>query len=217
MSDNPVVVLISGVSRGIGRGFAEAYLSRPNHTVIGSIRDDASPEVAELRAFAPAEGSKLILIHIESKEPEDAVKAIKEVKAMGIRYIDIAIANAGGSPPIQSMDSVSASSMVDAFETNALGPLLLFQACKPLLKASKRKPKWVSISTGGGSIGLIGIFGRLVQTAPGNWLARKFGMERAPYTIEYSVKHMMKIIDEATKEETSGKFMRAVGGGEMKW
>jgi hypothetical protein len=81
----------------------------------------------------------------------------------------------------------------------------------------------------------LGIFGRLVQTAPGNWLARKFGMERAPYTIEYSVKQMMKIvstrwsvearccaliqfkIDEATKEETSGKFMRAVGGGEMKW
>lgn len=161
---------------GIGRGFAEAYLSRPNHTVIGSIRDDASPEVAELRAFAPAEGSKLILIHIESKEPEDAVKAIKEVKAMGIRYIDIAIANAGGSPPIQSMDSVSASSMVDAFETNALGPLLLFQACKSLLKASKRKPKWVSISTGGGSISLIGEIRSYIGPAYGaskaalNWL-----------------------------------------------
>jgi NAD(P)-dependent dehydrogenase (short-subunit alcohol dehydrogenase family) len=161
---------------GIGRGFVEAYLTRPNHTVIGSIRDDASPEVAELRAFAPAEGSKLILIHIESKEPEDAVKAIKEVKAMGIRYIDVAIANAGGSPPIQSMDSVSASSMVDAFETNALGPLLLFQACKPLLKASKRKPKWVSISTGGGSIGLIGEIRSYIGPAYGaskaalNWL-----------------------------------------------
>ncbi|KAK6199093.1 hypothetical protein LQW54_010153 [Pestalotiopsis sp. IQ-011] len=176
MSDGPVVVLISGVSRGIGRGFAEAYLCRPNHTVIGSIRDDTSPEVHELRAIEPAQGSKLILIHIESTCPEDPARAIKEVKAMGIRYIDIAIANAGGSPPLQSMDSVTADSMVTAFDTNAVGPLLLFQACKSLLKASKKRPRWASISTGGGSISLIGEIRSYIGPAYGaskaalNWL-----------------------------------------------
>lgn len=35
----PIIVLITGANRGIGKGLLEKYLARPNHTVIGTVRD----------------------------------------------------------------------------------------------------------------------------------------------------------------------------------
>ncbi|KAI1307125.1 NAD(P)-binding protein [Xylaria venustula] len=247
------VVLISGVSKGIGKGFAEAYLSRPNHTVIGTIRDSAtsSPEVKELGSFPTADGSKLLLVRIENTSPTDAVTALEIVKEAGIDHLDIVVANAGGSPiPTTPLESVTAQEMTTTYQVNAVGPLMLFQACHPLLQKAQ-SPKWASISTGGGSITLMGTIRSwdgssyaaakaalnwitraihftneslvavalnpgLVQTGPGNWIAKEWGLEKATFTVEESVAGMMKVIDEATREESSGKFLR-MNGTELPW
>ncbi|KAI6082016.1 NAD(P)-binding protein [Hypoxylon rubiginosum] len=152
------VVFISGVSRGIGNGFAKAYLSRPQHTVIGSIRESAAsaPGVEELKAFPAADGSKLLLVTIENTSPSDPQQALQVVKSHGIEHLDLVIANAGGSPlPTTPLDRVTAEEMTTTYQVNAVGPLMLFQACRPLLQKAS-SPKWVSISTGGGSISLMG-------------------------------------------------------------
>ncbi|KAI1209223.1 NAD(P)-binding protein [Annulohypoxylon truncatum] len=152
------VVFISGVSRGIGNGFAKAYLSRPKHIVIGSIRKSASSAsgVEELKNFPAADGSKLLLVTIESTSPTDPEQALQVVKSEGVEHLDIVIANAGGSPlPTTPLDRVTAEEMTTVYQVNAVGPLMLFQACRPLLQKAS-KPKWVSISTGGGSITLMG-------------------------------------------------------------
>ncbi|GAW16748.1 hypothetical protein ANO14919_061850 [Xylariales sp. No.14919] len=247
------VVLISGVSKGIGKGFAQAYLSRPNHTIIGTIRESAasSPEVKELQSFPAAEGSKLLLVQIESASPTDAATALQTVKDAGIDHLDIVIANAGGSPiPTTPLESVGFQEMTTTYQVNAVGPLMLFQACRPLLQKAQ-SPKWASISTGGGSITLMGTIRSwdgssyaaakaalnwitraihftnewlvvlalnpgLVQTGPGNWIAKEWGLEKATYTIEESVVSMMKILDGATREEVSGKFLR-LNGTELPW
>ncbi|KAI5920285.1 NAD(P)-binding protein [Camillea tinctor] len=247
------VVFISGVSKGIGNGFAQAYLSRPDHIVIGSIRESAasSPKVKELQSFPAAEGSKLMLVTIESTSPTDAAKALQQVKDAGIDHIDIAIANAGGSPiPTTPLESISAEEMTTTYQVNAVGPLMLFQACRPLLEKSS-SPKWASITTGGGSITLMGSIRSwdgssyaaakaalnwitraihftnerfvavalnpgLVQTEPGNWIAKRWGLEKATYTIEESVSAMMNIIDNSTREQTSGKFF-GIDGKERPW
>ncbi|KAI1415348.1 NAD(P)-binding protein [Hypoxylon sp. FL1857] len=237
------VVFITGVSRGIGNGFAKAYLSRPHHIVIGSIRESATlaPGVEELKAFLAADGSKLLLVTIESTSPTDPQQALQVVKSEGIEQLDIVIANAGGSPiPPMPFDRVTAQEMTATYQVNAVGPLMLFQACRPLLQKASA-PKWVSISTGGSSITLTGkirswdgpayaaakaalnwitraihftnewlvavaLNPGLVQTGPGNWCAREWGLEKATYTIEESVEGMMKVIDSATRDETSGEF-----------
>ncbi|KAF7514891.1 hypothetical protein G7054_g14911 [Neopestalotiopsis clavispora] len=237
---------------GIGRGFAEAYLSRPNHTVIGSIRETAAltPAVAELRSFTPADGSKLMLVTIESKSPTDAANALKEVADSGIDHLDLVIANAGGTPvPTTPFESVEAHEMIREYQVNAVGPLMLFQACRPLLQKAA-SPKWISISTGGGSITLMGkirswdgaayaaakaalnwitraihftnegltaiaINPGLVGTDIGNWIAKEWNISPT-YTIEESVTGMMKVIDGATREESSGKFFR-MNGEEIPW
>ncbi|KAK7955153.1 hypothetical protein PG988_015847 [Apiospora saccharicola] len=241
MMDRQVVILITGVNKGIGQELARRYLLRPNHTVIGSIRcDESSPEVADLKATQPAPGSQLHLVHIESTSASDPAGAVEAIKGLGIEYLDVVVANAGGGPfPVIPLDS----------------------ACKPLLEKAS-SPKWISVSTGGGSISMIGairsyigpaygaskaalnwitsVFGffflpaissrdstassmftkrshSLVQSGPGNAVAQMFGMEKAPHTIEHCVERMMNIIDKATRQETSGKFIRAIEGTEMDW
>ncbi|KAI2463061.1 NAD(P)-binding protein [Annulohypoxylon bovei var. microspora] len=227
-----LLVLIIILS-GIGNGFAKAYLSRPQHIVIGSIRESASsaPGVEELKAFPAADGSKLLLVTIESTSPTDPQQAFQVVKSEGIEHLDIVIANAGGSPlPTTPLDRVTAEEMTTMYQVNAVGPLMLFQACRPLLQKAST-PKWVSISTGGGSITLMGkirswdgasyaaakaALNWLTRLAPifnifsvmliGNWIAKEWGLGKATYTIEESVEGMMKIIDRATRDEASGEF-----------
>lgn len=72
---NPTVVLITGVSIGLGNVLAAAaYLLRPDHTVIGSVRDARAPSVQELTKLRTAEGSRLVLVSIENTSATDAKK-----------------------------------------------------------------------------------------------------------------------------------------------
>jgi len=131
---------------------ARAYITQPNCTVVGSIRDDSAPGVVELKAFPKRDGSQLLLIKIESSTPTDTINAVKEMEAAGIDHIDILIANAGVSPPIEPIETVDLEVVASTFSVNALGPLALYQACHSLLERSNN-PRFVPISSAAGSIG----------------------------------------------------------------
>ncbi|KAI1433778.1 NAD(P)-binding protein [Xylaria sp. CBS 124048] len=244
-----LMILIPGL--GIGNTLTQIYLSRPNHIVIGSVRDEKSPELASLRSFPAAPNTKLIIVHIESASLSDPQKALSEIKAAGVDHIDVIIANAGGYPPVLPLETVSRQDLMSCFEVNAAAPVLLFQTFKDLLRRAK-SPKWAVISTSAGSIGSMGIIGShflpaygasraalnwltqsihytnewltvlplhpgLVQTAQGNWVANYVGLEQAPTTREDSASSIVKVIDSATRETTSGKFISAVEGTEVPW
>ena len=137
------------MSSGIGNEFARAYLSRPQHTVIGSIRESAAstPNVDQLKTFVAAPGSKLVLVTIDAISPTDAQKAIQEVRSQGIEHLDIVISNIGGSPiPPTPLDTVTADEMIAMFQLNAIEHHMLWQVCRPLLRKSSA-PKWVTISS----------------------------------------------------------------------
>ncbi|KAI0899114.1 NAD(P)-binding protein [Annulohypoxylon nitens] len=250
---NSTVILITGVGKGIGLGMAEICLDRPNYTVIGSIRDDTTEAVAQLRKKIPAEGSKLLLVHIENTSPEDPKKAAAAVEAAGIDHVDIIIANAGACPfPVLPIETIPNEDLVWAFQTNAASPLGLFQAFRHLLQKSK-SPKWASISTASSSIALVGpmksyivtaynmakaaqnymtqslaysqqewltvldIHPGHVRTEPGNWIARQFGSDQAPLTIEESARAVLKTVDTTTRENALGKLIHAVDGSTIPW
>ncbi|KAI1385987.1 aflatoxin biosynthesis ketoreductase nor-1 [Hypoxylon trugodes] len=252
--EEPVVVFISGVSKGLGKELARVYLSRPNHIVVGSIRDTFATDVADLKSMKSAEGSRILLVSIENTSIDDPAKALDDIKAAGIGHLDIVIANAGGGgdDPKVSLETIDMKEMTTRFQSNALGPLLLYQTFRPLLQKSRRTPKWISMSTAGGSIELIGatratmlpaysaskaalnwltraihfnndwliaiaMHPGLVQTGPGNWFAGHLGLEKAPLTIDFCVEKMVDVIDHATREETSGKFISAIEGTELPW
>lgn len=173
----PTLTLLTICITGIGKCLLQTYLGRPNHTVIGSVRDKTSQLAQELQTLPTAPGTRLILVKIESTAPGDPAEAVKDMEAAGIDHIDVVIANAGGLREIVApLDSVTAEDITETFQTNALGPLLLFQAVRPLLQKSQAAPKWISISSAIGSIGLMPTYHSHLAPAYGiskaslNWL-----------------------------------------------
>jgi NAD(P)-dependent dehydrogenase (short-subunit alcohol dehydrogenase family) len=151
----PRVIFVTGVSQGIGKRIVETLLQRPNHVVIGSVRDLESPAAKELQALEPGEGSKLHLVHIENTSPDDAAKAVAKIEAAGVNHIDIVIANAAACPfPVLPIETIPNADLVTAFQTNAASVLGLFQATSHLLKKSK-DPRFAAFSSPAGSITLI--------------------------------------------------------------
>ncbi|RYP13604.1 hypothetical protein DL765_006805 [Monosporascus sp. GIB2] len=110
--------------------------SRPNHTVIGSIRESITPEVKELKTLQAAEDLGLLLVDIESTVPSDLEKALSEMTTHGIEDHDIVVGNAWGSLAAELLETVYSQDMMTTFQTNALGPLRLHHVYRPLIQKS---------------------------------------------------------------------------------
>jgi len=146
----PTVVLITGVGRGIGNALAATYLSLPDHTVIGTLRDTKGTQAEQAKSLPTAHGSRLLLVGIENTNLEDPKKAIESVEAAGIDHIDIVIANSGVSIGAGPLETVDPRVFTETFNINVVSGLTLFQAVNKLLTKSSA-PKWLSISSRGGS------------------------------------------------------------------
>ncbi|KAI0416750.1 NAD(P)-binding protein [Xylaria grammica] len=234
MPDQQVIV-ITGAGRGLGNALARAYLARPNHTVIGSIRDDAAPGVAELKASPKGDGSRLIFVKIDGSSTTDAANAVKAIEAEGIQHIDVLIANAGVSPPLEPIETVDIGTLSSAFQVNTIAPLTLYQACHELLKKSsnangktyvapsycisKAALNWITLAAHCSNPWLtsIAINPGLVATDMGNKTAKYLGLEKAPWTPEQSAEKVINIIDNSSREKYSGKFVDAITGNEFPW
>lgn len=130
----------------------QTFLSRPNHTVIGSVRDVAAARARGLEALPAAPGSKLVLVKIESALLTDPAKAVEELETLGITKLDIVIANAaveGGDVLATSVGDLEA--FVNTLTVNVVAPLALFKATYKLLHNAPN-PKWASISTSQASL-----------------------------------------------------------------
>lgn len=155
---------------GIGKGLTLAYLQRPNHIVIGSVRDSASVAYDELRNTPAAAGSRLLLVSLDASRLADPAQAIKAATDAGIGHIDVVIANAGISPAPGPLDAVPMDEVADALRINAVSPAALYQAALPLLKKAA-KPIWLSVSSAAGSIGNL-------ETHQAHWVLG-YGMSKA--------------------------------------
>ncbi|KAG8156491.1 hypothetical protein KVR01_013595 [Diaporthe batatas] len=153
MATKETTVFITGANRGIGRALAEAYLSRPNHVVIGSVRN---PDTTTLRDYVPAPGSKLLLVKIEATSLSDPAEAVKQLGTEGITSLDIVIANAGINPvsAFAPVANIQPEDFRRLFEVNALSFVTLFGALHPLLLAAlPSPPKLLAITSNASQLG----------------------------------------------------------------
>ncbi|KAL1683365.1 hypothetical protein EV122DRAFT_201865 [Schizophyllum commune] len=171
---SPTVYLVSGASRGIGLAMVAQLASRPDVVVFAGARDPA--RATNLQALAKSHPGRFHVLRLTSPDKANNIAAAEEIKRVAGR-LDVVIANAGIGDAFESALELRTEDMVRHFEVNTNGALVLFQATYPLLKGSKT-PKFVTVSSGLGSIALAGQMPVLMypygaSKAALNWVTRK--------------------------------------------
>lgn len=149
----PIIVLITGANRGLGKGLLQRYLAQPNHIVIAGNRDPTHPTSTALNDLPKADGSRLIVVKIDAAIEQDAHDAVKELQQThGIDHLDIVIANAGVSyvwPPVAQLKIADLQAHI---EPNVYGVVAVYQATRPLLQKSSKEPIFVPMGSTAGCI-----------------------------------------------------------------
>lgn len=137
---------------GIGLGLTRLLLTRPNTTVIATIRTIATPAPL-LHSLTTAFNSTLIILPLKAGSVSSAQSLITTLKEdySAITKVEVVIANAGTSAFTPTLQT-GVNEMETHFKVNTMGPILLFQKLYDLLAAAQN-PKFILISSVLGSIG----------------------------------------------------------------
>ncbi|EKX32276.1 hypothetical protein GUITHDRAFT_166747 [Guillardia theta CCMP2712] len=140
-------VLVVGSSRGIGLEFVKQLLAK-ECLVVATYRGESPGE--EMQKLKAKYGEKLELLQLDVKDEKSVASAAEALKARfkGNPELTHIVHNAGIYGPSGSFDgkprsgrsaapAVTKQSMMDVFEVNTVGPLLVAQSFVPLLKKPK--------------------------------------------------------------------------------
>ncbi|KAF3057054.1 Norsolorinic acid ketoreductase [Daldinia childiae] len=89
----------------------------------------------------------------------------------------------------------------------------------PAYCISKAALNWITMAAHCGNKWLtaIAVNPGLVDTDMGKGTAEYLGLERAPYTKKYSAERIISLIDDASRENSSGKFLNVIDNKEIPW
>jgi NAD(P)-dependent dehydrogenase (short-subunit alcohol dehydrogenase family) len=145
MPEDTKTFLITGVSSGFGRAFAQAALEA-GHTVIGTVRTASA--VTEFEQFAPGRAAGRLLnlgIGLESDRAAEAVVADAEST---IGPIDVLVASAGYGHE-GTFEESSMEQLRDQFAVNLFGAVAVMKAVLPGMRQRRRGHILAVTSVGG--------------------------------------------------------------------
>jgi len=134
LKEGSPVVMITGVSRGIGLHLVNQFLER-KYVVVGTYRNMNK----DLENLQSSSGQSLLLVQMEVSDDQSVKSAFESVKKAGVTKINILINNAGiiGTlHPKETMFNVTSDEMMAVFRTNCVAPLVISQIFLPLLQAA---------------------------------------------------------------------------------
>lgn len=215
-------IFVTGVSRGIGLGFAKAYLERGDR-VFGAARNIEGAAVRELVKRFPERFTPLSM----DVGDRGLVERVCEDIRKRVVSLDLLINNAGMAVPPEEkrIEDISEDDIQSVFNVNTLGPLRVLQGLIPLLReASNAKVVMISSSAAsiagqGGGRGVpycvskagLNMLTKLlsfhcaddgvsiVAVHPG-WVRTKMGGDGAALSVEESVSHMIDVIEKHTPD-----------------
>jgi NAD(P)-dependent dehydrogenase (short-subunit alcohol dehydrogenase family) len=136
-------VFITGSNRGIGLAVVEAYLERGAVEIFAACRQPEN--AAELQDLAKQNPQALHLIPLEVTEQASIKQAFSQVQKL-TDALDIVINNAGVDPEGQSLEAITAETMMSVYAINTVAPVMVSKAFLPLLRKGTN-PRLVQIST----------------------------------------------------------------------
>ena len=143
-----MIVLITGVSTGLGRAFAQALLEA-GHTVIGTVRDtnavQAFEQLAPGRAFA-----RRLDVTDEQKVPQTVAKIESSVGP-----IDALINNAGYGHE-GTLEESPLQELRHQFDVNVFGAVAMIKAVLPFMR-QRRRGRILNITSMGGLMATPGL------------------------------------------------------------
>ncbi|CAB3717221.1 oxidoreductase [Paraburkholderia rhynchosiae] len=162
---NSTVVVITGVSSGIGRAAAEKF-ARRGCTVFGTVRSIANT--------APLSG--VDLVEMDIRDDASVRLGIQSIIAHSGR-IDVLVNNAGTNM-IGAIEETAISEAASLFETNVFGTLRLIQVVLPHMRA-QRLGRIVNVSS---------VLGFLPAPYMGLYSASKHAVEGLSETLDHEVR-----------------------------
>lgn len=162
---NPKVVLVTGVSSGIGRTAAEKFAARGYQT-FGTVRSIANAQ--------PISGVELIEMDVRS---DDSVQRAIQTIIDRANRIDVLV-NSAGVTLMGATEETSIAEAQSLFETNVFGLLRTMQAVLPHMRA-QRSGRIVNISS---------VLGFLPAPYMGAYSASKHAIEGLSETLDHEVR-----------------------------
>lgn len=142
-------ILITGANRGIGLALTRQLL-QDDARIFATCR---APERADdLNALAKQQPERVTILKLDVNDEASIESAVRAVAAE-IDGLDLLINNAGigGDESGRILGQLTSAEVSHVITTNAVGSLILTQACRELLKTGE-DPRVVMISSGLGSL-----------------------------------------------------------------
>ncbi|GAA2800379.1 SDR family oxidoreductase [Nonomuraea dietziae] len=130
------VVLVTGGTKGLGRGIARAFLSAGATVIVCARTPPDAPVTAPPYPRAPAPASDgrtgvARFVRADVRDPEDLERLFA-----GLDRLDVVVNNAGGAP-YAMVAGTSPRLHARVIELNLIAPLLVAQRAHPLLAATQ--------------------------------------------------------------------------------
>ncbi|KUJ14229.1 NAD(P)-binding protein [Mollisia scopiformis] len=243
---SPTTYLITGASRGLGLGLLKAYLSRPNTTVIAAVRNPTSASSLNTLPKGEGSTLIIVKIdsasHTDALAAVKELTTVHNINTLDVVIANAGISNTLAPVAIVPLSEIEEHFNVNAIGPfllfQACFPLLkkgskFIGMSSALATISGMEMRPFPMTAYGVSKAALNYFVRkihfeneelisfaldpgFVQTDMGNTGAQLVGMKEATTPIDDCVAGMLKIIDESTREKTSGRFP-IWEGGEFPW
>ncbi|PRY13666.1 NAD(P)-dependent dehydrogenase (short-subunit alcohol dehydrogenase family) [Pontibacter ummariensis] len=128
------VALVTGGSKGIGRGAAEA-LAAAGATVVICARNKEELQ-ATAKEIAESTGSKVIAVPADVAKQEDVDRLVQRIKQEA-GEVDILVNNAGTVGAMGDFEDIDPDAYLSLYDLNVVSMVRLIQAVLPAMKSSK--------------------------------------------------------------------------------
>ena len=131
------VVLVTGGTRGVGRGITEVFLKRHANVVVCGRRPAETPIAVD--------GREAVFIAADVRDAEQVTALVTQIKTQFGR-LDVVINNAGGAPPADA-STVSPRFSESIIRLNLIAPLFVSQAANLVMQEQTKGGSIVNIAS----------------------------------------------------------------------
>lgn len=207
------VVIVTGASRGIGRGIARLFAGEEANVVLVS-RDEA--QLNAVKASIQGNNGNAIVVKADVSNPEDMERMADEVLSQ-YGKIDVLCHNAGIYPPAR-LENMTLKEWQTVVDVNLTGTFLAVKACIPAMKAQGQGKIVITSSISGPQTALPGYSHYTASKGGVAGFIRTAAVELAKYNINVNAVEPGNIMTEgldATGAEHINNMVRAIPLGRL--